>query len=135
MDKIRGRCLCGGVTFETDAEPVAQILCYCRDCQVVSGAPAYAAYIVPLANVTLVDGEIAGHPVIAESGRTNQRNFCTTCGSRLWAEIAELSLASVNGMALPPGHFRPAGLHRQSSAPDWCLLDERLPPFPAEDGA
>ena len=130
VEKVLGSCLCGGVTFETDAEPIAQILCYCSDCQVVSGAPAYAAYLVPLDRVVLTKGEVAGFPVVAESGRTNTRKFCTSCGSRVWAEIPEMSLASVNGLALPRGHFQPKGLHRKDNAPDWCLLDERIPSFP-----
>ena len=131
-DKVQGTCLCGDVTFETIAAPVAQILCYCSDCQVVSGAPAYASYLVPLSDVTLTSGEVAGFPVVAESGRINLRKFCTRCGSRVWAELDGLSLASVNGFTLPPGHFRPEGLHRADNAPDWCLLDERMPPFPPE---
>ena len=132
MSKVQGRCLCGAVTFETDAEPITQILCHCRDCQTVSGAAAYAAYIVPLQSVELKTGELAGHPITAESGNTNKRMFCTRCGSRVWAELPELSFASVNGMALPDGHFKPQGLHRKHSAPDWCVLDETIPAFPPE---
>lgn len=133
VEKIQGRCLCGEVVFETDAEPVAQILCYCRDCQIVSGASSYAAYLVPLDNVSLTKGELGGFPVTADSGNTNTRKFCTQCGSRVWAELPELSMASVNGLALPQGHFQPEGLHRKTSAPDWCLLDERIPSFPPDE--
>ena len=131
-DQVQGRCLCGAVTFETDAVPTAQILCYCSDCQSVSGGPAYAAYLVPLANVALLSGEVSAFTVTAESGRQNTRKFCAQCGSRVWAEIPELSMASVSGFALPRGHFRPDGLHRAGNAPDWCVLDERLPAFPPE---
>ena len=132
VDKVTGSCLCGAVEFETLAEPIAQILCYCSDCQVVSGAPSYAAYIVPLDSIELTKGELAGFPVTAESGNTNTRKFCTRCGSRVFAELKEISLASVNGMSLPRGHFQPEGLHRKQNAPDWCLLDERVPDFPPE---
>ena len=132
MEKVNGSCLCGAVAFETTAEPIAQILCHCSHCQVVSGAQAYAAYIVPLDSVTLLKGEVDGYPVKAESGNTNIRKFCTQCGSRMWAELPELAFASVNGMALPKGHFQPQGLHRKHNAPDWCLLDERIPDFPPD---
>ena len=132
METVKGGCLCGDVQFETPAEPIAQILCHCSHCQVVSGAQAYAAYIVPIESVALLQGELGGHPVTADSGNTNTRKFCTSCGSRVWAEIPEIGFASVNGMALPSGHFQPQGLHRKDNAPDWCLLDERIPDFPAD---
>lgn len=132
MDKIKGSCLCGGVRFETDAEPAFQILCYCNDCQVVSGAEAYAAYVVPIGHVQLLEGELAEFSVTAESGNTNTRRFCTRCGSRVWAELPEMAFASVNGMSLPRGHFKPQGLHRKHNAPDWCVFNEEIPPFPPE---
>jgi hypothetical protein len=30
---ITGRCLCGGVTYSVDAEPVWQGICHCSNCQ------------------------------------------------------------------------------------------------------
>ena len=37
-DKVAGGCLCGNVRFETAATPAAQVLCFCTDCQHISGS-------------------------------------------------------------------------------------------------
>jgi hypothetical protein len=47
---ITGRCLCGGVTYSVEAEPVWQGVCYCSNCQrqtatafsVIVGVPSKA---------------------------------------------------------------------------------------------
>jgi hypothetical protein len=37
--KIDGRCHCGYVTFEAEADPETTTICNCTDCQTMSGAP------------------------------------------------------------------------------------------------
>ena len=37
--KIDGRCQCGYVSFEAEADPETTTLCNCTDCQTMSGAP------------------------------------------------------------------------------------------------
>src|SRR6476646_5233949 len=40
--KIDGRCHCGYVTFEAEADPETTTVCNCTDCQTMSGAPLRA---------------------------------------------------------------------------------------------
>ena len=121
--KIAGGCLCGDIRFEVAAEPAFQLLCHCTDCQTVSGAAAYAAYVVPLDSLSVSQGDPAHFDVTAASGRTNSRHFCTNCGTRVWAVLAEMGMASVNGLALDDrGHFQPTSNHMPDSAPNWCQL-------------
>ena len=134
MGKITGGCLCGEIRYETTAEPAIQCLCYCTDCQTVSGAAGYAVYGVPIDSLVLTSGQPAEHNVQADSGRVNSRKFCAKCGTRVWAQLEELGLASVNGLTLDQrDHFRPTANHFPDSAPPWCQLDESLevlPPIP-----
>lgn len=126
-DKVSGGCLCGKIRFETDATPAFQLLCHCTDCQTVSGAPYYTAYVVPIDGVTLLSGEPNGYTVKSDQGRDNRRMFCPDCGSRLWAEL-EIGMASVNGMALDDRtHFQPSANHRLVTKPDWCAVNDALP--------
>ena len=130
-EKIAGGCLCGNVRLETTREPVFQLLCYCTDCQTVSGAGGYAAYGVPIDSIVLTKGEPAAFDVRADSGRINSRRFCPDCGTRLWAQLDEQGVASVNGLTLDDReHFQPTANHLPDSAPSWCQLDERLEVFP-----
>jgi len=129
-DRISGGCLCGRTQFETNREPVMQILCHCTDCQTVSGSAFYTAYIVPLESVTLTKGEPGGFSVKSDKGRDNRRRFCKDCGTRLWAEL-EMGFASVNGMALGDrSHFNPTHNHRLETAPGWCALNALLETLP-----
>ena len=86
-DQVIGSCLCSEVGFSIVGEAVAQLLCFCSDCRKISGADAYAAYVVPRAALTLKAGTPTSYTVTAASGRLNKRNFCGTCGSRLWADL------------------------------------------------
>ena len=44
----KGKCLCGHIVFEVQADPIYMVNCFCRDCQIVSGSQFYAAYGVSL---------------------------------------------------------------------------------------
>ncbi len=123
--RISGGCLCGAIRFETTAEPQFQLLCHCTDCQTVSGASAYAAYVVPLDSLQVIQGKATHFDVTADSGRVNARHFCPTCGTRVWAVLKEMGMASVNGLALDDRtHFQPGAHHMSDSAPQWCQLDD-----------
>ena len=130
-EKIEGGCRCGEIRYRVPREPAFQLLCYCTDCQTISGAGGYAAYGVPLDSIELVAGDPSRFDVQADSGRTNSRRFCPTCGTRMWAELAEMGLASINGLTLDDRlHFRPGANHLPESAPEWCQIDGSLELFP-----
>ncbi len=135
-DKISGGCLCGEVRYETTREPILQLLCYCTDCQTVSGAAGYAVYGVPIDSIVLTRGTPGQFDIQADSGRTNSRRFCTNCGTRIWAQLDELGIASVNGLTLDErDHFQPTANHCTNNAPKWCQIDQSLdllPPIPRE---
>src|SRR5687768_15734380 len=37
MSKVKGSCLCGGVRYESAAEPLMTAVCHCENCQRQSG--------------------------------------------------------------------------------------------------
>ena len=129
-NSIEGGCLCGRIRFSTAKEPSYQLLCFCTDCQTISGAGSYAAYGVPIESISLLKGEPKIFEIAADSGRVNARRFCPDCGSRVWAQIDELGLASVNALALDDkAHFQPESNHCPESAPGWCAINEDLEYF------
>lgn len=134
MEKVTGGCLCGEIRYETTSDATLQCLCYCADCQTVSGAAGYAVYGVPIESVVVTKGQPAEYNIQADSGRFNSRRFCPICGTRIWAQLEELGLASINGLTLDKReHFQPSSNHFPDSAPGWCQLDESLevlPPIP-----
>ena len=130
-NNIEGGCRCGEIRYRVPDEPAFQLLCYCTDCQIISGAGGYAAYGVPIDSIELLSGDPARYDVQADSGRTNSRRFCAVCGTRMWAELPEMGLASINGLTLDDrSHFQPSSNHLPESAPAWCQIDESLALFP-----
>lgn len=132
MSDITGGCFCGSIRFEAAAIPNVTALCYCTDCQHVSGSQFYAAYLVDLdTGIRLIKGTPATHRVPCDSERYKEHQFCPDCGSRLWAEVPELNMASINGFAFDDKtHYQPQFNHRTSSAPSWCVIDKSLEEVP-----
>ena len=41
-----GRCLCGAMQYESRGDPLAQLICHCRDCQRASGSAGLPVIVV-----------------------------------------------------------------------------------------
>ncbi|MFL9962593.1 GFA family protein [Paraburkholderia sediminicola] len=78
-----GRCLCGAVQYEARSASLAQLICYCRDCQRASG-PAGLPVVVASAADFSFKGEIKSYTKIGGSEIPTTRNFCPHCGSLLF---------------------------------------------------
>ena len=86
---ITGRCLCGGVTYSADAEPVIHAACHCTDCQRQTGNPFSVIVGVPRDALTVEGSTLGSFTTIGEDhGRETQRSFCTACGSPLFSIAA-----------------------------------------------
>ena len=60
--KIDGRCHCGYVSFEAEADPETTTICNCTDCQTMSGAPLRAVIITRPGTFVLSVGRTDGIP-------------------------------------------------------------------------
>jgi hypothetical protein len=86
---ITGRCLCGGVTYSVDAEPVAQAACHCADCQRQGGSPFSVVVGVPRAAFSVEGSTLASFTTIgSDHGGDTERNFCSACGSPIFSAAA-----------------------------------------------
>jgi hypothetical protein len=83
--KIDGRCHCGYVTFEADADPETTTLCNCTDCQTMSGAPLRAVIIARAGTFVLLSGTPAEYCKTADSGAVRPQGFCPRCGTALYS--------------------------------------------------
>jgi hypothetical protein len=86
---ITGRCLCGGVTYSVDAEPLIQAACHCTDCQRQTGNPFSVVVGVPRAALNVEGSTLASYVTIGEDhGGETERNFCSACGSPIFSFAA-----------------------------------------------
>jgi hypothetical protein len=82
--KYTARCACDAVTFEFDRDPDFVAVCHCLDCKKASGGEAATWFGVPEDDFTLTSGQLTAYPYVADSGGKLDRNFCPTCGSRVF---------------------------------------------------
>jgi hypothetical protein len=80
--KIKGSCLCGAVTYSSEAEPVITAICHCTDCQKQTGT-AYSVVVGVPGDALDVSGEaLSSHTTTGEDhGQPVERKFCSACGS------------------------------------------------------
>jgi hypothetical protein len=89
---ITGRCLCGGVTYSVDAEPVWQGACYCADCQRQT-ATAFSVVIgVPMGALTVTGSTLASFTTTGgDHESATERRFCSACGSPLFSTVEAIA--------------------------------------------
>jgi hypothetical protein len=133
-----GGCLCGAVRYEADAEPVAFMLCHCRDCQYVSGGEPAAVVVVPKAALRVCQGdaELRSFAVMGESGKKVSRVFCRACGTPLFSDLEGMPhlMAVKAGSMDDPSWLKPTAFIWTKSAQPWAHLDPKIPNFEKQPG-
>jgi hypothetical protein len=139
MKNLCGGCRCGAIRYECFCELVAVSFCYCRDCQKASGGPFCNYAVVPAESVKIIQGSPKSHKVVAESGNEVARQFCSDCGSPLFAGNRNVFVIAVGSLD-EPAAVRPTIAIWLESAQPWApvLHDvERFaknPPLTLGDG-
>lgn len=78
---LRGSCLCGGVTYVIDAQPLRAYNCHCGRCRKARSAAYAANLFAPADGVRFTRGaDLLGSYKVPEAQRFSQV-FCRTCGS------------------------------------------------------
>ncbi len=124
-----GGCLCGHIRFRLRGEPVVSRLCWCRDCQHISGNGTANAIFA--SEDIKIEGEPAEYTSVAESGNHVRRRFCPKCGSHLFADNTGRQGFTVIrlGTLDDPSSITPQANIWVSSAPSWACLNSQLPAF------
>lgn len=88
---LTGRCLCGGVTYSVDAEPVWQGVCHCSNCQRQT-ASAFSPIVGVPSEALAVEGDTLASFKTASEGyqSTTERRFCSACGSPIFSTIESM---------------------------------------------
>jgi hypothetical protein len=83
--RIDGKCHCGYITIEGEADPEKTTICHCLDCQAGTGSAFRVSVPVPGASL-----KMSGQPTMylkttAESGNPRAQAFCPRCGSPIYS--------------------------------------------------
>ena len=121
-----GGCLCGAVRFTSDKPAIAARICWCRDCQRISGnGTANALFRSDALEIT---GSPAEFVRTSGSGNPVRRRFCSSCGCHLFADTPGYPgvLVVRVGTLDDPSSIKPVANIWSSSAPAWACLDPAL---------
>jgi hypothetical protein len=103
--KIDGRCHCGAISYEAEADPDRAAICHCTDCQTLSGSAFRTVLPTNPGTFRLLSGQPTVYiKTTAESGMKRQQAFCPDCGAPIY------SAALVDA---PDVHFLRLGTVRQ----------------------
>lgn len=72
-----GHCLCGGIQYQFDGDPVVVLHCHCESCRRQTSAPVATFVMVPRSALRFTRGE----PKSYVSSPGVRRSFCAECGS------------------------------------------------------
>lgn len=125
--KLSGRCACGAVSYDCQADPIMMFNCHCRDCQRASGS-AYAAIVIVQKADVRMHGELRYHKVVGNAGSGIERGFCGACGSQLLLKLDRFPtvLGLQAGNLDDPSIYRPTEDVFTSSAQPWDCMDPAI---------
>ncbi len=128
---ITGSCLCGGVTFQINAELEPIQVCHCRQCRKAQGGPFATNTPVSTANFELMSG--ADLLSDYESSPGKKRVFCSVCGSPIYSHRESLPgvIRIRAGLLDEPLTIRPAMHFYMTSKSSWWTIHDSLPQYPA----
>ena len=127
---ITGHCLCGAVQFEIDGALENAGYCHCTRCQRRTGTAASANASIAPGSLRILQGAELVRSYEPPDG--SAKDFCSACGSALWAE----NPANPDQKAVRMGLFdsdpgvRPAYRQFVAYAAPWePIPDDGLPRF------
>ena len=83
--KIDGACYCGYITYEAEIDPDEVWICYCTDCQTLSGTAFRTLVIVPEDAFLILSGVPKIYVKTGSSGAKREQSFCPECGSPFYS--------------------------------------------------
>jgi hypothetical protein len=83
--RIDGRCACGAITIEGEADPERTQICHCTDCQTGTGTAFRVSIAVPGESFRMTGKPTIFVKTTADSGRPRVQAFCGTCGSPIYS--------------------------------------------------
>lgn len=119
-----GRCLCGRVRFQLNAEPLTLYACHCTDCQRRSGGALLLSMWVDRESIETLEGSPPWVSSIASDGRERRNRVCPACQTRLWSEPVDWPRLAIlrPTLLLQGGAFTPVAHQFVRSALPWFVF-------------
>lgn len=134
MPNMSGRCLCGGIRYAGEAEPIFMRACHCKACQRYTGTAFLTVVAVPR-NAIKITGKLKTY---SEPGGTSglpvHRRFCPDCGSPVIVEVEGSTRTGIMAGTLDDTSFvKPATNIFCESAQSWVPMSPDARNYPRYD--
>ena len=83
--RIDGKCHCGYITIEGEADPDKTTICHCTDCQTGTGSAFRVSVPVPGTAFRMTGQPTNYVKTTADSGNPRVQAFCPRCGSPIYS--------------------------------------------------
>ena len=124
---IRGRCMCGEVSYEISQPAIVTGVCHCRMCQRANSAPFVAWAVFPVETVRFTNSQ----PKYYKSSPIAERGFCANCGSglilRYYVPEPSDTLGILTASLDHPEDFSPTEHWGVESQMHWVDMHDDLP--------
>jgi len=137
MADIRGGCLCGGVRYESNAEPAMVAVCHCTTCQKNTGSAFSLNIGLPEESVTFQGDTLATFEDSAgASGKPFYRKFCARCGSPISGQgDAYAGIIFIKAGTLDDSSWVQPNAHIWCSEKQpWVTIEDAVSQFPRNPG-
>jgi hypothetical protein len=123
MPRMTGRCLCGGVRYEGEAEPIFMRACHCKVCQRFTGSAFVTAIAVPRKSI-IITGTLTTYTQLGgTSGLPLHRRFCPECGSPVVVHVESSTRMVIMAVTLDDTAFiRPTANIFCDEAQSWVPM-------------
>lgn len=95
-------CLCGSIRLTLTQAPASRFICHCTSCRKSTGSLCGSTWLVPRSSLTFHSkSTLTSYTTTATvTGTAVTRNFCSVCGSNIFAEsvLAGDSVAVFSGI-------------------------------------
>jgi hypothetical protein len=128
MTKIKGSCMCGNIQYSSEAEPMAQAVCHCTDCQKQTGSAFSIVIGLHEADLTVSGSSHATVATVGDTGKQTLRHFCNNCGSPIYSHpsaypgIAFLKVGTLDDTSW----IKPTINVYCETAQPWVVIDESM---------
>lgn len=132
MECIKGQCFCGNVKYTVNAAILKMGVCFCSQCQKITGGSSWPFVVVLNESLTITGDAFREFTRVGFSGKNVHMGFCCKCSTSLfgrpevWPEIRTVSASTLDNRDL----FKPEMNVWTEEAPSWMLFDSSIPNFP-----
>jgi len=126
---VEGGCYCGASRYRASGDPVMQLVCFCRECQIVSGGGPVVVFAMPEAGFSYTKGQPKAF-TRSDLERPVTREFCPDCGTHMTTRAPGMPAVMIKvGSLDDPSVFQPGVAIYVKDKQSYHIIPEGIPVF------